>query len=170
MLVRFAAFRRDTVWPSLSNQSFTLVKAYGQPGNQSARRMLTRPPMAATRPATTMASPIGCCTSEAGLLKTFGCRGASRFATAAGGFSRTPYSEPLATWVTGRSVDDRSTDSVVAAWASGANVPNAQQIPAITRRERSGRRDMGDIDVRAPDLSANRRARVPGGRRRRSLK
>ena len=60
MLVRLADFRRETVWPSLSNQSVMVVNLYGQPGNQSARRMLTFPPIGATRPATTIASPIGC--------------------------------------------------------------------------------------------------------------
>ena len=72
MFVRAAAFRRDTVCPTLSSQSVMLVNAYGQLGNQSASRMLTRAPAGATRAATTMASPIGCCTSAAGLLKTFG--------------------------------------------------------------------------------------------------
>ena len=72
MLVRAAACRRDAVCPTLFSQSVMLVNAYGQLGNQSASRMVTRAPVGASRPATTMASPIGCWTSVAGLLNTFG--------------------------------------------------------------------------------------------------
>src|SRR3569832_463095 len=111
--------------------------------------MATRPPIAATRPATTMASPLGCWTAVAGLVKTFGCSGAIRLVTSAGCFSSTPYSEPLATCVTGRSVDERSTVSVVVAWATGTSEQKAQ--PRESRASEARQQEEGGI---SPLLSA----------------
>ena len=82
----------------------------------------------------------------------------------AGCFSRTPYSDPLATCVTGRTVVERSTDNVVTARAGAdssgpATSTNIADVNRLTCALVGADRGLSRIQQRIRGYSTNRRKR-----------